>query len=463
MGQHRKELENEVKSVLAEWQKSVLSFPRNIENGAEMLKFEVIPGYSGPANYLNHQGFKHFRRAAQLVLAELQLQRRVSVSTAERHLGAAVGREIERAFKTRTLSETAVINHAKRDLQNLQWSDGSYIFPAVFAPQAVATDFRIGCARIVSKSIFLEEKRETLAKEETERSRAPHKTLDRWKNYIERYDHFIVIEMRGFEFKMAWAAAREAAEYVLNIFRMSFTYGATKWMKLAGESIWDETWTAIMIGANDGISYETRHGPWGSHLHDGWVQSFNETEGRYSWLFAGYLDLITGHSIPESPITRRILYASSLLAEAYCEPHDHIRLVRLISALETLAVLEGEKSSELARRCGLAGGWASEGYRKQIETAVSRAYTRRNAIVHGDPEAMHDYQSAFLELEKNLIRIFVGFSLLYIGIHENERPRHVKELRRAIKKKIEPFFYDAATARNLPEELHPGDAENQQI
>ncbi|MQB37230.1 hypothetical protein DXT97_10515 [Agrobacterium tumefaciens] len=76
---------------------------------------------------------------------------------------------------------------------------------------------------------------------------------------------------------------------------------------------------------------------------------------------------------------------------------------------------------------------------------------------------MQDYQLAFLELEKNLIRIFVGFSLLYIGIHETERPRHVKELRRAIKKKIEPFFYDAATARNLPNEAHVRAAENQQL
>nr|WP_236762487.1 HEPN domain-containing protein [Agrobacterium tumefaciens] len=218
-----------------------------------------------------------------------------------------------------------------------------------------------------------------------------------------------------------------------------------------------------MIGTDDSIGYQTRHGPWGSHLHDGWVQAFNEREGRYSWLFAGYLDLITGHNIPESPITLRILYASRLIAEAYCEPHDHIRLVRLISALETLAVLEGEKSDELARRCGLAGGWSSDGHRKQIETAVSEAYKHRNAIVHGDPEAMQDYQLAFLELEKNLIRIFVGFSLLYIGIHETERPRHVKELRRAIKKKIEPFFYDAATARNLPNEAHVRAAENQQL
>jgi hypothetical protein len=67
---------------------------------------------------------------------------------------------------------------------------------------------------------------------------------------------------------------------------------------------------------------------------------------------------------------------------------------------------------------------------------------------------MQDYQTAFLKLENNLSRIFIGFSLLYIGIHESEKPRHVKELRRAMKKKIEPFFHDAATARNLPEEAH---------
>ncbi len=451
MGLYRKELEKEIEAVFVEWQNSVLSFPKDAKNVKDMLKFEIIPGYNGRANYLSRQGFIHFQRAAQLLLAELQLQRRVSIRTSQRCLGAALGREVERIFKTSRFSGAALIDGAKRDLESLNWSDGSYVFPAIFAPQAVATDFRIGCARIISKAIFIEEKREALAKAEMERSRQPLKVVERWNNYIERYDHFIVIEMKGFEWEMAWTAAREAAEFVLNIFRMSFTYGATKWMKLAGESIWDETWTAVMIGDNDAVGYRAGQGPWGSHLQDGWVQVFNEREGVYNWLFASYLDLITGHNIPGSPITLRILYSSRLIAEAYCEPHDHIRLVRLVSALETLAVLDGEKSDELARRCGLAGGWSSHEYREEIEAAVSEAYKRRNAIVHGDPEKMQDYQSAFIRLEKNLSRIFVGFSLLYIGIHESEKPRHIKELRRAMKKKIEPFFHDAATVRNLPE------------
>jgi hypothetical protein len=326
MGQYKKELEIEVDAILGEWQKSVLSFPEDIKTAGGNLRFNSIPGYQGPANYLNQKGFEHFCRAAQLLLTELQLQRRVSIGTAKRHLGEALGLEIERAFKEGKLSEFAVIGRAKKALQSLRWSDGAYIFPALFAPQAIATDLRIGCARIVSKAILLEEKRETLAKEETERSKHPLKVFERWKNYIQRYDHFIVIEMKGFESEMAWAAAREAAEYVLNIFRMSFTYGSTKWMKLAGESIWDETSTAVMIGDGDSVGYLTRQGPWGSHLHDGWIQAFDEREGRYRWLFAAYLDLITGHDIPDSPITLRMLYASRLIAESYCEPHDHMRL-----------------------------------------------------------------------------------------------------------------------------------------
>lgn len=450
MGLYRKELETEIEAVFSEWEKSVLSFPKHIEDVADIRDFNIIPGYDGRANYLNQQGFAHFCRAAELLLAELQLQRRVSSGTAERILGVALGRQVERVVKTGRPSETAVIDHAKRGLQSLLWSDGSYVFPAIFAPLAVKTDLSIGCARIVSKAILLEEKREALAKEE-ERGKDPRGVFHLWRNSIERYDHFIVIEMKGFEWDMAWTAAREAAEYVLNIFRMTFTYGATKWMKLAGESSWDETWTALMVRDDDSVGYRTRRGPWGSPLRDGWVQLFNEREGIYSWLFAAYLNLMTGHNIPGSPITLRILYASRLIAEAYCEPHDHIRLVRLVSALETLAVLEGEKSDELARRCGLAGGWSSDEYRKQIEAAVAEAYKRRNAIVHGDPEQMRDYQTAFLELENDLGRIFVGFSLLHMGIHESERPRHIKELRRAMRQKIEPFFYDAATARNLPE------------
>lgn len=52
----------------------------------------------------------------------------------------------------------------------------------------------------------------------------------------------------------------------------------------------------------------------------------------------------------------RLRYANTLIAEAFSEPHDRIRLVRLVAALEALAVLHREDKAEgLAWRCAFAG------------------------------------------------------------------------------------------------------------
>jgi hypothetical protein len=48
------------------------------------------------------------------------------------------------------------------------------------------------------------------------------KAVAEWSTYSERYDHFIVVEVRGHETEMAWKTAREIAEYVLNLIRMKF-------------------------------------------------------------------------------------------------------------------------------------------------------------------------------------------------------------------------------------------------
>ena len=61
------------------------------------------------------------------------------------------------------------------------------------------------------------------------------------------------------------------------------------------------------------------------------------------------------------------------IAEAFSEPHDRIRLVRLVAALEALAALSSDKKADaLASRCAFAGGWTDGGRAVQIVDDVTK-------------------------------------------------------------------------------------------
>ena len=150
---------------------------------------------------------------------------------------------------------------------------------------------------------------------------------------------------------------------------------------------------------------------------------------------------------PHSPVLERLRYANALIAEAYSEPHDRIRLVRVVAALEALAALpREEKSQTLALRCAHAGGWADCSRAIEIVDDVSNAYAARNAIVHGDAPDNDDAISAFYRVERHLACIYVGFLHVYAKIQRRYRPTHARHIRRAIEAHIEYFFWDQEAA-----------------
>jgi hypothetical protein len=135
-------------------------------------------------------------------------------------------------------------------------------------------------------------------------------------------------------------------------------------------------------------------------------------------------------------------HANTLIAEAFSEPHDRIRLVRLVSALETLAVVSGGKKSEaLAWRCAFAGGWTDCGHVLQIVDDVLSAYSVRNEVVHGDSPDNEDAVSAFYRLERHLAPVYIGFLHMHAKVQRRYRPMHVRHIRVAFDRHIEAFFW----------------------
>lgn len=159
-------------------------------------------------------------------------------------------------------------------------------------------------------------------------------------------------------------------------------------------------------------------------------------------LLASFVSWLASGRHLGSPTVERLRYANLLIAEAYCEPSNYLRLVRLISALEAMAVIRGmDKAHELAVRCASVGGWSECDTANEIYDAVRNAYHWRNMVVHGDAPAEADVRKAFFLLERYTFRIFVGFLGFVSRIESTVKPKSIRRLAREIRGRIELYFY----------------------
>jgi hypothetical protein len=214
-------------------------------------------------------------------------------------------------------------------------------------------------------------------------------------------------------------------------------------VRVGGGFIWETTRAKIYLDEEGRANLSISKGPWGSILKDDWQHQFLEELGGLLGLFASLGYWISSGNDASSPVLERLRYANSLISEAYCEPHDRIRLVRMVAALEALAVLSREKKSEsLAWRCAYAGGWQDCSSAVQIVDDILQAYTIRNAIVHGDGSPDEEVASAFHRLERNLHRIYVGFLDFHAKVQQRYKPTHIRHLRRAFDLHIEDYFWE---------------------
>lgn len=399
------------------------------------------------ANCVSKAGNAHLNAAAEALLEREQLSARLTLGTARKALLKGLSDHLPKALKTRRLSEHAIVARAKSNLAAHPRDDGLYFFPVVFAHQAKATDFRVGAARIAARSVLEAELAEAWARHDAAKDEWARRLGEDWKKHSQRFDHYIVVEVNEHEEKMAWVAARDAAECLFNLIRMFFGYDTMDDVRIGDGFIWQETRSTMRITRDGFICLSTSLGGGVSHLKDDWVEPFDEHLRHFARLLA---DVVTWHTVQDGrpdTLFERLTYFNRLIAEAYCEPHHPVRLVRLIAALEALTVIAAQdKAHNLAHRCGCTGGSGDPARYCEIYDAVREAYRWRNAVVHGDAPPHAEVMRAFRQLERHLLDIYLGLLSLHAGIANAVRPRSIKALRREFAARVDMFFWSPSLA-----------------
>jgi hypothetical protein len=438
-------LEDAVSVYLEEWLRGLPPAGAEMDWYREnVTKDIVILGHvKGVGNWINREGDRELWTASRLLLQRMSEQRRLTKKAARRCLVDAHFAHLPKALKTSKLSEHAVIAGATKRLEKWERSDGFYVILVCFAPSAKNTRFRIGPAIILAKAMFQCDYGAAISAQTADPDSFGSQAVAEWSSYSEPYDHFVIVEISGHETEMAWKAARDVADYVLNLIRMKFGYYHMDDVRIGNGFIWETTQAQVYFDKTGSANFRLSRGPRASHLDDNWVQHFDEDFGSETCLFGSLASWMASGDDPMSPVLERLRYANALIAEAFGEPHDRIRLVRLVAALEALAALpREEKSEKLAWRCAFAGGWTDCGRAVQIVDDILYGYTIRNAVVHGESPDDEDAISAFYRLERHLARIYIGFLHLYAKIQRCYRPIHVRHIRRAFDRHIESFFWN---------------------
>lgn len=408
------------------------------------VDFRPLEGGMRQGNFISPEGDHLLSEAADLLRRQMKLTLKVKHTTARRALIDAFFAGIEKIKAGKEITEQSIIAGAKRRLADSPRDGGLYVFPIVFAPQAKKTSFYIGAMRIVAKDVFLEEQKDALARcAEAPQSSWSARAVKDWRAHLEIYDHLVTVDMQGFEAEMAWAAARDGVEFFLNLVRMLFRFSHTRNIRVGGGFVWETKRSSMVIAPGGDLRFTTAHGPWASHLKDSWARYFNRQLRNYRVLLASFGNWLVDGEHGEDPSFERLSFANRLIAEAYCEPHDPIRLVRLVSALETLSLLDGpDKAHQLARRCACVGGAGNPERALEIYDAVRAAYHWRNAVVHGDAPRGTNVQGAFHQLERHLLEIYIGYLMFFARLNTPKPIQSLPALRRAFKSRIDLFYWD---------------------
>ncbi|TGT44417.1 hypothetical protein [Mesorhizobium sp. M8A.F.Ca.ET.165.01.1.1] len=439
------ELEQQIDIYLGEWLAELPPPDAGVDWYRDFMKSER-PGVFlevaiGPTSFVNLAGNRALNRAADLLLERTGEQRRVSHRSARRALLEAHKEHIPKALKLNRFSEHAIVQRAIVQVERVKRASGIYVLPVVFAPMAKNTDVKFGPMQLLSAKVFKErydEVVETAGKIEGE-----SRFVEGWQTYSKDYDHFILVAIDDHEYERARIVAREVAELLLNLIRLAFRFGHTDDIRIGDGFIWEKSRASVYFDTHGTPQFAHSSGPWGSILEDNWKELLDDRVGHHQAIVASLAGWMASGTDAGSPILERLRYASALIAEAYSEPHDRIRLVRLISALEALALLpREEKAHGLALHSAWAGGWGEMDIANDIYDAVRGAYLVRNQIVHGDgpPESL--VMQAFHRLEKHLGRIWLGMLHIYVLIYNRDRPKHIRQLRRAFGQYIETFFWN---------------------
>jgi hypothetical protein len=435
----------EIAKFIEQWVSTVVESNRAIaeKDFSSLRKNVTLQSTNEPGNFISPVGYKHLEEAARLLLREQRLSQKLALRTAVDSIVKAHFELLPKARVKKSFSEEGVANRSRAIINATPRASGVYVYPLVFAPLAKNTDWGFGPFRILSKAKFLKQYDGALQKERqdlTDTFRS--KLLTDWEKHTQPYDHFALVNVADHEAELAEKVGREVAEFALNLIRMYFRFYHTDDIRIGGGYIFESERSSLYFTEKGEAFFTSARGPFGTHLDDSWTERIDYALGQMLPMFGSYLDWFVGGNSPGSPVLERIRYASALIAEAYSEPHDHIRLVRLISALEAFALVGNtDKAYQLSLTCGLVGGRGDVFIFNGIFDAVKAAYRVRNAIVHGDRPEEREVQSAFLGLERYALDIFVAFVNFFENVQVLDGPQSIKALRRSVKRRAPMYFW----------------------
>ena len=396
----------------------------------------------GPVFFISLAGNQALNNAAELLLKKTGEQRRVTSHSSRNAILDAHEEHLPKALKKGKVSEYAIRDIAIKKIAQLPRSSGAYVLPLVLCHEKEPTDFVLGPVNIVSSGVFRERYHEAISSHAG--SDIEKHLFESWEKYAERYDHFLVVQVDNHEFKQARLVSREVAEMILNTIRMLFGFNYTKNIRIGDGFVWEVDRSSVFFDPQGRACISHASGPWGAILPEDWEHMLWENLGYHAALIAGLANWIASGDNADSPALERLRYANTLIAEAYCEPHDYIRLVRITSALEALLLIENkDKAHNLALHCAFAGGWGEPAIANEIYDAVRVAYAIRSKVVHGDNATEAEIIEAFQPIEGLLLRIWIGVLHIDLDIVKNHKPQNVKSLRRIFKKRVEDFYWDA--------------------
>jgi hypothetical protein len=437
-----------IDAALPEWLRGQEDLRSGLKSGdlSKIRDEDLLFGWSNTgASFLNAVGRAHIESAARTVLRETDLERRITRLTCRQAIFQCFLDEIDRsARRGKTFKSEIVLRNAIAKLADIPVADGLYILPLTFAPGVKNSDASMGVTRLISRAVFEREFGERISQRQAERpSSGSARLYADWHQYLEAYDHVAMVKLTAFEEEMAWEAARETAEFYLNIVRITFGYRRTKDIRIAGGFAHERIQSALRVTPEGDLLFRSSIRWPGASFGDDWMRTFDETLNPFQALCASFASwLASGRNVTD-PVLKRLRYANRLISETYSEPHDHIRIVRLMAALESLAMLgPKDKAHHLAYRCASVGGWCNPGHACEIYDAVRFAYSVRSAVVHGDGASVEDTRRAFFGVEQHALPIVVGFLDFFAKLRARHEMQSVTSLRRAVDQSIDWYFWD---------------------
>ncbi|MES1197368.1 MAG: hypothetical protein ABUL55_01975 [Pseudomonadota bacterium] len=447
MANQRWKVANEIEGAVESWLETVAQAEDARKNHTlgELLKRTVqLQPWKGGNNLILREGHACLKSAACLLVEHQKLQRKISEEKAVREVISLFQEALEEAKTTGVFQTEDVVAKAEKAIREMKTDDGLYVMPVEFAPKAKNTDFRIGSARLVAKDLFEVEHAASLRdRAVSDRGSMASVLYKDWVEYVGRYDHVITVELTGFHKGLAWATGREVAEFVLNLIRLVFGYSATKDIRLAGGYAREHRSANMRVSSSGEILFSASRGWPGANFDDEWAHHFDDRLAPFQPLCASFASWLASGRDPTDAVLERLRYANQLIAEAYSEPHDHMRVVRLIAALEGLALVAGkDKADTLAYRSACVGGYGGDpGYALEIYEAVREAYAVRSEIVHGDGPNPKRVATAFRRLERHAAGIVFGFLDLFAKVRARQHIQSVASLRHAVTRAVDRYYW----------------------